>query len=196
MIKSNIQLHYPHQYLSIITFSDNIYIADYTELTRNISPKRSVEIFSPIPCSDNDYFSVINPNAISIDSIIFNNSSFVYANGNSKNQCETITFPSNSTNDTWILLTELKYSNVPLNNKKNLKKAIKQLFKTWYHYILSNTITKNQKFYLIASLPKQTEPFANFIVTQTFLTNLKTKRNIILRLKNSIEIQSDEIILV
>lgn len=196
MIKSNISIKFPHLYAKIVKFDKHIYVADYTEHTKLITPKRDVEIFSPNPCTDIDYFSIKNPSDIEVDTIILDNNSFTYQNGQSRSQCETTMFPSNSDANSWFLLTELKYSINPNKNSKNLRKAIKQLLKTRYYYIQELIITKTNNQYLIASLPMQGEPFANFSLTPSFLLNLKIKRNVILRLKNSVEIQDDKIIKV
>lgn len=195
MIRANIGSKFPHHTFS--TFNLDFFIADYTELTRTISPRRSVEIFSPSPCLDNSCFSVKNPNSLLVDTVIFDNNSFKYSSGNAKSQCETASFPSVSDTTTWILFVELKYSLNPLNNANNLRKAIKQLFKTRYHYIQSSVFSKNENnCYLIGALPLQSEPFSNFSLTPSYLVNLKMKHNIILRLKNSIEIENESLILV
>lgn len=195
MIKTKIISNHPNHFF--INSDNSIFIADYTELTKTLPIKRSIEIYTPNPCIDNDYFSILNPNKVNLESIVFNNNSFVYSNGASKSQCETVTFPNPSNINSWILFLELKYGINPLNNRKNLKKAIKQLFKTRYHYIQSKVFNKNENIcYLIASLPKQSEPFANFALTPSYLLNLKTKHNIILRAKNSVQIENDTLILV
>ncbi|MCG8894733.1 hypothetical protein G1K97_13270 [Tenacibaculum finnmarkense] len=195
MIKSNVINKFPNH--NLVSFVDNIYIADYTEQTRYDTIKRAVEVLSPIPFTDINYLSIINPNKVKLETIIFDNNSFKYTCGNPKSQCETSSFPSISNDDSWILFSELKYSCKAHNNIKNLKKAIKQLFKTRYHYLQSNIFDKNKNTsYLIASLPLQTEPFANFSLTQSYLINLKSKHNIILRLQNSIEIIDESLILV
>ncbi len=188
MIAKRIKQNFIHQYDNIKIFSNNIYIADYTEKTKGTPITRDVEFFSPTPPTDIDYFSIINPKSVEISGIKFDNRSFVYSNGNSKSQCEAVFFPSKSKNNSWILFCELKYSNRPVNNENNLRKALKQLFKTRYYYVQTNIITDSNTCYLIASLPMQSEPFPNFSLTQSCLTDLKVKRNIILRLKNSVEI--------
>jgi hypothetical protein len=144
--------------------------------TQTLPVKRSVEFFSPNPPSDISYFTINNPKKIEFNGIEFDNSSFVYPNGNTKSQCEAVFFPQNSTPDSWILFCELKYSNMPKNNERNLKKAIKQLIKTRYHYLQENVISKTNTQYLLASLPLQSEPFANFILTQSDLLKLKRKK--------------------
>jgi hypothetical protein len=196
MIKSQIQLNYIHQFNAIINFSNDVFVADYTELTKTHSIKRSVEFFSPNPPGDIDYFSIINSPKLSIDGIEFDNTSFTRSNGEAKTQCESVFFPHISANDSWILFCELKYSSRPLNNRNNLKKAINQLFKTRYYYYQENIINSSNTSYLIASLPLQSEPFTNFSITPALLTKLKSSRNIVLRLKNSVEIVDDKIILV
>lgn len=195
MIKTNISTLFSHH--NFIEFADNIYIADYTEITKTEAIKRSVEISSPNPPTDNHYFELENNDSLEVSNIIFDNYSFVYSNNNPKTQCETCSFPKNSTIDSWILFAELKYSSKPLNNEINLKKAIKQLFKTRFHYIQANVFNRNENLsYLIASLPLQSEPFANFSLTPAYLLNLKEKHNIILRLTNKAEIIDDKMILV
>jgi hypothetical protein len=196
MIKSAIKIQYPHQHSAIVQFEEGVHVADYTEQTKTLPKKRSVEFFSPNPPSDISYFTIANHEKIELSGIEFDNSSFVYPNGNTKSQCEAVFFPQNSTPDSWILFCELKYSNMPKNNERNLKKAIKQLLKTRYHYLQENVISKTNTQYLLASLPLQSEPFANFILTQSDLLKLKSKRNIIMRLKNSVEIKSNQFILV
>jgi len=194
MIKRNIQKAFIHQYNLIVNFADNIFVADYTEQTKSLPTKRNVEFFSPNPPIDINCFEIINSPNLPIDGIEFNNSSFVYGNGNPKSQCEAVIYPSTSDDKSWILFCELKYSSKPLNNNSNMRKAIKQLFKTRYYYIQEGVISKSNNSYLIASLPLQSEPFANFSIPPALLTKLKRKKNIVLRMKNSVEIIDDVLI--
>ncbi|REC63045.1 hypothetical protein DRF65_07400 [Chryseobacterium pennae] len=195
MIKTNILTKYTHH--TIIDNDKNIYVADYTNQTNHLPIKRSVEIFSPTPPTDISYFTILNNSNLMISTIVFDNNSFTHTNGNSKSQCESSSFPNISNRKSWILFTELKYSSNPLNNQKNLEKAIKQLFRTRYHYIQSGVFNKKENTsYLLASLPEQREPFANFSLSPTYVLNLKNKHNIILRQKNSIEVIDESIIII
>jgi hypothetical protein len=196
MIKTNIQTNFPHHILTLSTFTDDCFVADYTEQTRALATKRGVEFFSPTSPTDIDFFSIINSPKISIDGIAFNNSSFINSSGSPKSQCESVFFPTTSNSNSWILFCELKYSNKPINNSNNLKKAIDQLYKTRYYYVQAGIILSTNCAYLIASLPMQSEPFANFSISQPLLTRLKRKRNIILRLKNKVEIIDDSTLIV
>lgn len=196
MVKANIHAEFNHQYCVIENFTDNIFVADYTEQTRLLPIKKDVEFFSSTPPTDIKSFCIKNENAISIDGIKFNNLSFVYSCGRPKSQCEAVFFPSVSASDSWVLFCELKYSFRPRNNENNLRKAILQLYKTRCHYILKNVISSTNKAYLIASLPMQPEPFPNFSLTPAYLLNLRRKKNIILRLKNEVEIVDDKRIAV
>ncbi|WP_405266436.1 hypothetical protein [Cellulophaga sp. Ld12] len=196
MIKQRIQNKYVHQYNLINNFNDNTHIADYTEQTKRLLVKRSVEFFSPNPPIDINYFTINNPPLLDIDGIEFDNNSFVHSNGNPKSQCEAVIFPTVSTNTSWVLFCELKYSSLPRNNNRNLRKAIKQVLKTRYYYFQNGIITLQNTAYLIASLPIQSEPFTNFSLTPNYLLNLKRKRNIVLRLKNSVEIKNSELLIV
>ncbi len=194
MIKTNIATQYSHHLINYQLSKDSIFIADYTEQTKTLAVKRGVEIFVSTPPTDIDFFSVINKAPIEIGSIIFDHTSFVYPDGNTRSQCECFIFPEASGVDSWILFAELKYSNKPLRNTSNLSKAIKQLFKTRRYYYMNGVISKSNTCYLIASLPMQAEPFANFSITPTLMQNLKIKLNVILRLKNSVEIVDDKTI--
>lgn len=196
MIKQRIQSNYIHQFNTIKNFNDDLYIADYTEQTKTLPVKRSVEFFSPNSPTDITFFSVINTPKIIVDGIEFNNSSFVCGNGNPRTQCEAVVFPTVSHSDSWVLFCELKYSSKPSNNSNNLKKAIKQLYKTRYYYVQSNVISLTNNCYLIASLPLQSEPFPNFSISQPILTKLKRNKNIILRLKNNVEIIDNKLLKV
>ena len=49
-------------------------------------------------------------------------------------------------------------------------------------------LLRTQACYLFASLPKQTEPFLHFTLTQSYLTDLKRRFNIVLGFKNSAEV--------
>ena len=160
-----------------------------------IQSRRSVEIFCGNPPIDINYFSVINTTTLNIGYIDFNNSSFIDSNGIPKTQCECVLFPEVSDHNSWLLFCELKYSSLPYNNNINLRKAIKQLFKTRYYYYQKNIFHLTNTTYLIASLPLQSEPFANFTVTQNFLSNIKRKKNIVFRLKNSVAVIDDKIII-
>jgi len=196
MIKSSIQNIYPHQYNILSTLTDNIYVADFTEQTKSQFIKRSVEFFSPNPPSNIDYFSVINGVKLLIGGIKFDNNSFIYNNGQPKTQCEATFFPIVSNDNSWILFCELKYSYKTFNNSNNLRKAIKQLYKTRYYYVQERIICSTNTTYLVASLPMQSEPFSNFAITPSMLIKLKRIKNIILRLSNKVEIINNQQILV
>lgn len=196
MIKTNINTIYPNQINKYRSSNTAIFIADYTEQTKNQSIKRGVEIFDTNSPNDITYFSLLNNPSLDIGYIDFDNSSFIYSNGNPRSQCECVVFPNVSENNSWILFSELKYSSTISYNEINLKKAIKQLFKTRYYYLQSNVISNTNTSYLVASLPLQTEPFLNFSLTPRYLIELKRKRNIVLRLKNSAEIINNKLISV
>lgn len=129
MIKQRIRNKYVHQYNVIQSFNSDTHIADYTEQTKDDLIKRSVEFFSPNPPTDINYFSLINTPLLSIDGIEFDNNSFTHSNGNAKSQCEAVVFPTVSTNTSWVLFCELKYSSLPRNNRRNLKKPLSKFLK-------------------------------------------------------------------
>ena len=177
---------------SCTTTSSSLYVADYTEETKNDPIKRGTELFEVSPPSDIDYFTVNNPCNLEMDGIPFDNNSFIYPNGNTASQCECVIYPHSSNDKSWILFLELKYSCKPKNNKNNLNKAQKQLFKTQYYYKSKGVFDKNNTCYLLASLPMQRPPFAHISLTQYYLLEMKKKHNIIIRFQNSVEIIDDK----
>lgn len=196
MIKTNITSNYPNQNRSCTHTDKSIFIADYTEKTKSLIPKRGVEIFIGTPPTDIDFFSLVNSVSLNINKIVFDNSSFVYPDGTARSQCECVIFPCTSNINSWILFVELKYSCKKCNNRNNLQKAIRQLYKTRSYYFQKGIFSIKNPCYLIASLPMQTEPFANFSLTPAKMQTLKRKHNVILRLKNAVSITDKETISV
>jgi hypothetical protein len=192
MINENILTKYRHQLDKSKVYNDHIYIADYTEKTKNDPIKRDVEISSPQAHSDINYCTVLNDNKLDIRSIIFDSKSFTYSNGQTRSQCECVLFPELSDEKSWILFVELKYSQKTKNNRKNLQKAIKQLYKTRTYYAREEIFSKDNTCYLLASLPLQPVPFRNFEISQSKLQQLKSKHNVVLRLQNSVRIINNE----
>ena len=186
MIRTNIQNHFSHHLGNSITTCNSIYVADYTQQTKS---KNGVTLFDgTIPLDINYYFTVNNPKSIKIDSIRFDNQSFFKPNGDIASQCECVTYPNSSNDESWILFLELKYSSKKKNNKKNLNKARKQLFKTQYYYKSKGVFGNSNTCYLLASLPMQSTPFANFSLGPPYLLGMKKKHNVIIRFQNSVEI--------
>ena len=192
MIRKKIQTSFPHHLNSCTTTSSSLYVADYTEETKNDPIKRGTELFEVSPPSDIDYFTVNNPCNLEKDGIPFDNNSFIYPNGNTASQCECVIYPHSSNDKSWILFLELKYSCKPKNNKNNLNKAQKQLFKTQYYYKSKGVFDKNNTCYLLASLPMQRPPFANISLTQPYLSAMKRRHNVVIRFQNSVEIIDDK----
>ena len=192
MIRTNIQKSFPNHLNSCTTTSNSLYVADYTEETKNKPIKRGTELFVASPPSDINYFTVNNSCNLKIDGIPFDNNSFIYTNGNTASQCECVIYPNNSNKDSWILFLELKYSYKKKNNKHNLNKARKQLFKTQYYYKSQGVFNKNNTCYLLASLPMQRPPFAHISLTQPYLSAMKKRHNVVIRFQNSVEIINDK----
>jgi len=88
----------------------------------------------------------------------------------------------------------LKYCTSPYWNNNHISKAILQLYKTRTYYLNAGIFSKTNPCYLLASIPTQAEPFVQSVISPMDLTRLKSKHNIILRLKNSVEVQDDKII--
>jgi hypothetical protein len=193
MIKTNIAQEYP-AHIARCNYSDQtLYLTDYTEQTRSA---RGVEIFETTPPSDIESFELKNDVNLQNGYIDFDNTSFTRSDGSALSQCECVVFPENSKVDSWIFFVELKYSNRPYRNDNNLRKAIRQLYKTKTYYLNKGVFSKTNTCYLLASLPMQAEPFAQTIVSPMDLQRLKRKHNVVLRLKNHAEIQNDKLISV
>ena len=185
MIRINIQKHFSHHLDNSITTCKSIYVADYTQQTKS---KNGVTLFDGTIPLNIDHFTVNNPKSIIIDSIRFDNQSFFKPNGDIASQCECVIYPNRSNDESWILFLELKYSSKKKNNNKNLNKARKQLFKTEYYYRSKGVFGNSNTCYLLASLPMQSTPFANFSLSQPYLLGMKKKHNVIIRFQNSVEI--------
>lgn len=192
MIRTSIQNHFPHQLTNDITTSNSIYVADYTEQTKHSPNKRAIELIDTSPPSSIDYFTVNNPCNLRMDGIPFDNNSFTRPDGSTLSQCECVIYPHSSNGNSWILFLELKYSYKTENNKNNLNKARRQLFKTQYYYKSQGVFNKENTCYLLASLPMQRPPFANISLTQNYLLGMKKKHNVVIRFQNSVEIIDDE----
>jgi hypothetical protein len=172
-------------------------VADYSKQTKN---KRHVKISCGAPFHDIECFTLQNDINLSNGIIVFNGKSFIKPNKDMGSQCECVVFPKTSDIHSWILFIELKYCDKPSDNEKpynneyNLRKAIKQLYKTRTYYYSRGIFSKTNTCYLLVSLPKQAEPFAQAIISPMDLVQLKGRHNVILRLLNSAIIQDDRTI--
>jgi hypothetical protein len=171
MIKANIAREYPHHTAQFT--AQTLYVADYTNQTKNSPPVRGVEFFKGTPPTNIDLFELKNAVNLRIGYIGFDNNSFLRSDGSSESQCECVVFPETSNVSSWIFFAELKYSNYPAGNSNTLRKAIRQLDKTRTYYFNKNVFSKTNTCYLFASLPMQKEPFPNFIVSQAASQRLK-----------------------
>ncbi|MDR0412889.1 MAG: hypothetical protein LBH61_03695, partial [Dysgonamonadaceae bacterium] len=108
MIIANIKKEFPH-HLNHYLFTDkSIYVTDHTEQTQS---RKAIEIFTGMPPTNIGYFSLQNTKALRVISVIFNNKSFTYPNGDARSQCECVIFPENNDAASWLVFLELKYSN-------------------------------------------------------------------------------------
>lgn len=195
MIKTEIKKVFPRHKIS--TYSQDIYIADYTDQTKDEEIKRSVEVNTELP-ADIEFFCLHNPLPIEINVVSLDRKSFVDEDGESQTQCECVTFPSDATDSSWVLFLELKYCKEEKKRKqRNLPKAIDQLLATHSYYKNKEIITIKNASFLIAAFPTLTSvPFRNSTLTASYLQNLKKKENIILRVANEAIIKSLEMLSV
>ena len=196
MIRKNIQNFFSHHLNNCLTTCNSIYVADYTQQTKNSPAKRGVVLFNGVLPTNINYFTINNPRSLKIDGIPFDNKSFTRPNGKPLSQCECVIYPHSSNDESWILFLELKYSNKKKNNKHNLNKARKQLFKTQDYYRSQGVFNKNNTCYLLASLPMQRPPFAHISLTQPSLSAMKKRYNMVIRFQNSVEIIDDKVLIV
>ena len=188
MIKLNITREYPSHITKYDNSDKSLYLADYTNQTNSA---RGFEIFKDTPPSDIEYVTLQNDINLLNGFITFDNTSFTTSDGNILSQCECVIFPEKSNDNSWIFFAELKYGEKK-NNKRNLKKAVSQLFKTRTYYYRKRIFLRTNHCYLLASLPKQRPPFTN--IPQKDLTRLKKRHNIILKIGNQAKVLSDKML--
>lgn len=187
MIRSEIKDKFPNHQIN--AYERDVYVADYTERTKNTETKRSVEVWEE--CPDIDCFLLRNEVVLKIGSVIYDNQSFVNENGNTQSQCECVVFPYVATEKAWILFLELKYCS-KINARKNMNEAKKQLFATYEYYKKSGIIGDKVIVYLIASLPQQNNiPFENFIAAPDELQRWKREQHIVFRGVNEAAIRDN-----
>ena len=187
MIQERIEVHYQHHLEAEgqLTTKKSMYVVDYNKQTGS---KEGVKLFCCPPTEEIKCFILNNPCGIEIIGLPFDKMSFVKPEGGSESQCECVIYPKEGDEESWICFVELKYSAKPANNRSNLIKARRQLLRTQACYRSKQVIDKRNTCYLFASLPKQTEPFLHFTLTQSYLIDLKRRFNIVLRFKNSAEV--------
>ncbi len=187
MIKSRIKNSVYKDHLGAAkVLSDTVYLVDYSNSAK---PKLGTCFLDTIP-NDIEVFTINNPNAMDVCCLRYTDKSFQRkVNGIRKfrSQCEGVLFPDESDIEPWIMFSELKYCKVE-NNKGNINKARRQLYKTRYYYKEQGIISRDNTSYLIISLPKQNVPYAHTAFSQPYLTRLKKKHNVILRATDKVEI--------
>lgn len=188
MIQENIKKSYPHHLAKCTCTDQSLFIADYTDQTKEEAHKRGTEFFVGNPPTDIEYFSLHSPNKLRVLGIPFDKDSFRSVDDKIETQCECVILPQGSNSNSWICFIELKYSGKKRKNPRNLNKAKEQLIETQKHYRNKNIFSKTNPCYLLLSFPKQSEPFANIFLSQDELLGMKEKYNIIMRPTNSAEI--------
>ena len=189
-MKKKIKAHYPHHVIN--DYNSDIYIADYTEQTKNDTIKKGVEI-TPAKPNDIKSFLIKNGKFIPFSSVIFNNKSFADdITGQTLSQCECICFSSAEySKGPWVLFLELKYCN-PYSKyqKENMEEAKNQLTDTYKYYKQKGIINNKQQCYLVVSFPFFQIPFPNFANTQTDVKNMRLNK-VIFRGVNELKIKSE-----
>ncbi len=188
MIKSNIIRQFPDHLKQSGKSFDTLYLADYTHQTNS---ERAVEVLDYQP-DDIEVFTTTNDVKLPLRWIVFDQDSFRDKDNLILSQCECVLFPEESNEKSWILFVELKYGTSLKKNTRNVRKAVEQLDATRKHYLDKSVFEKTNTCYLIVSLPKQTEPFAQSVLSPVDLLNWKKQHNVILRLQNGIDVKSDK----
>jgi len=189
-MKKLIKIHYPH--LVVNDYNSDIYLADYTEQTKNNAIKRGVEISTDKP-KDIKSFFIKNGKSISYSAILFDNKSFVdETTGNTLSQCECVCFCSAEfSKGPWVLFLELKYCDIHSKYQvENMDKAKSQLADTYKYYKQKGIINNKQQCYLIVSFPFFRTPFPNFANTQTDVKKMKLNK-VIFRGVNELKIKNE-----
>lgn len=189
-MKTKINTHYPHHVIN--DYNSDIYIADYTEQTKNDLIKKGVDITFIKPTVIKS-FLVENKKSIPFSSVKFDNASFVNElTGKTLSQCECISFSSAEySKGPWTLFLELKYCNPHSKyQKENMETAKKQLTDTYSYYKEKGIINNKQQCYLVVSFPFFQTPFLNFGNTQIEVRNMRLKK-VIFRGVNELKIKSE-----
>ena len=188
-MKTLIEKHYPHQ--QIYDYYSDIYIADYTEITKNDTIRRGVEISTEEPGIASFY--IRNGKSIPFSAVIFDNKSFIdETTGKVLSQCESICFSAAEfIKGPWALFLELKYCNLHSKFQKvNMEDAKNQLINTYKYYRQKGIINHKQQCYLIVSFPFFTTPFPNFTSTQYDVKRMKLDK-VIFRGVNELKIKNE-----
>lgn len=170
-MESKLLEYYPNQVIKKFA-APQLFIVDYTELSKTRKIKRSVECHSVRP-TDIEAFTIHNTSSLSVDFAPFTNKTFVdEETGEPLSQCECVLFPEASNGDGWVLFLELKY-NDPSNNARNIRKAKTQLIKTLTYYWKQGVVSPKNNIYLVVAIPKARVPFRSFTVLPTEAIPLK-----------------------
>ena len=189
-MKTKVESHFPHHTVS--DFNSDIYIADYTEQTKNDTTKKGLEISITKP-TDIRSFLIRNGKSILFHAVLFDKNSFVnVTTGSSLTHCESTCFSSAEYDrGPWILFLELKYCQPHSKHQKvNIEKAKSQLVDTYKHYKDQGIINNKQQCYLVVSFPFFSIPFPNFLTTQAEVKKMKFKR-VIFRGVNELKIKNE-----
>lgn len=189
-MKTKINEYYPHH--EVTDYDSEIYVADYTEQTKNEAVKKAVVI---IPDQPNDIksFKVENKKSIPFSAVKFDNKSFINElTGETLSQCECICFSSaEHSRGPWVLFLELKYCNKNSKYQKvRMENAKNQLTDTFKYYKQRGIINHKQQCYLVVSFPFFQAPFPNFANTQSEVKEMKLKK-VIFRGVNDLKIKCE-----
>jgi hypothetical protein len=178
---------------NISSHSSNIYIADYTELTKSA---KGVEI-SDAPFSDIQFCTVSNPRGIECWGINFEKNPDVFQITDTEeaqtSQCECMIASKKSQERAWVCLMELKYcSDERIRRRSN--EAFKQLTNSFNHLKENGIIDlKKHRVYFIISIPEHSnrEPFSSFVFSQDKKLELKKTKKFQLLNYNEIEVLNE-----
>ena len=195
MIKSKIKGSVYKDHLgSSLVFGDTVYLVDYSD---SKTPKLGVKFLNAKP-NDIGAFELINKKNLSICCLRYTNKSFTRNVNGLRifcSQCEGAMFPDQSSGDSWLLFAELKYCQEN-NNDSHINKARRQLYKTRYYYKSENILSPSNICYLIISLPTQSTPYSHTGFAPSYLLQLKSKHNIVMRATGGVEVLNDQMLYV
>lgn len=175
----------------------NIFIADFTKRTGSV---RHVEIHTIQPhCPQNtgnlmDCFKITNPSNHDLEFNVFDDNQFKDAQGKDIAHCEGCFYPSLNTENSWIVMLEIKdcsVRNMALYKKDVIDKIIKtkDIFKNL-------GIINKHNVYGIASFPRRNKTAFNDYIFGDIITStsLSKAHGITFHATNRIEISEDGVI--
>lgn len=168
-MKSKILAKYPASTFETRA-SKIFYVADFTKRTQKneAAQRRSVEFLDVQPNDPNEpskpmqYLAVENPNGISIDCNVFDDSQFVDIDNNQLKHGECCFFPTNNNPNSWFSIAEIKDCRPSKTSayKQDIQDKMDSMFQ-----IFRNEVSITNRIYFIISFPRKKSAMNDAIYT-------------------------------